>query len=451
MTSLHVSLSSSGARVLPRSVPRRYSSCLGSIGALAFVLGVGAAIASCPAVAFAETPGSGGSTSSGSPSSPAAAASSPSAQRSLSGAESAESDTGASPSDSPSADSRVSDSTDSAGAMASSGPGGSSSGSRDDTSPDIPADIATDIATHTDVDLSIDATPVTSASEDTGSVAEDTGSVAAADASGGSEPTSGLGGSDSSLSRSTSTAAPVAPMTADAAAWGETDAVSAAPAGSSTGDTGRRAGSFTRVGDDDQAGGDGVWVSSTKTAEPASSGTSQGKLITIFKGLHFSLPRQTQFFVRQVSGHATFTTDSIYDLDNQDQYDWNKLTGITFTPLRPDRNAIMVAWRYNVTSQMFEIGPYYNADLARIMPTPSEIISVPVGQQFEYSLDYDGITLRHGDQTVYKTIPERLSPNVWTALRINSWFGGTSVAPKTISYYLDLDPRSSTQCRWWCS
>ncbi len=96
----------------------------------------------------------------------------------------------------------------------------------------------------------------------------------------------------------------------------------------------------------------------------------------------------------------------------------------------------MVAWRYNVTTQMFEIGPYYNADFARIMPTPSEIISVPLGQEFRYSLDDDGITLEYGDRAVYKPIPANLSPNVLTASRINGWFGGTSVAPKTISYFL---------------
>lgn len=168
----------------------------------------------------------------------------------------------------------------------------------------------------------------------------------------------------------------------------------------------------------------------------------RGTPIVILKGLHFSLPRQTVLWVKEVNGHATFTENSIYDLNNEDQYDWNKLTGITFTPLRPDTDAIMVAWRYNLNSQMFEIGPYYNMDLARIMPTDDQIISVPLGEEFDFAVDYNGITLTYGDQTVYKPLPEGLVPNFWTSERISSWFGGTSVAPNTVSYFMHLN------CPW---
>ncbi len=148
------------------------------------------------------------------------------------------------------------------------------------------------------------------------------------------------------------------------------------------------------------------------------------------------------FFAKRVAGNATFTENSVYDLQTVDQYDWNKLTGISFTLLRPDTDAIMVAWRYNVTTQMFEVGPYYNVDTARIMPTDSEIISVPVGQKFTFNADYQGITVQYGDTVVYKPIPDGLHPDQLRAFRINSWFGGTSRAPKTISFNLDLKP-------WW--
>ncbi|WP_142391429.1 hypothetical protein [Mycobacterium sp. ENV421] len=164
--------------------------------------------------------------------------------------------------------------------------------------------------------------------------------------------------------------------------------------------------------------------------------------IVIVKNTHLALPLQMVFFAKRVTGNATFTENSVYDLQTVDQYDWNKLTGISFTLLRPDTDAIMVAWRYNVSTQMFEVGPYYNVDTARIMPTDSEIISVPVGQTFTFHADYQGITVQYGDTAVYKPIPEGLHPNQLSAFRINSWFGGTSRAPKTISFTLDLKP-------WW--
>jgi hypothetical protein len=165
-------------------------------------------------------------------------------------------------------------------------------------------------------------------------------------------------------------------------------------------------------------------------------------LIVTFKNTQLALPLQMAFFVKQVAGNATFTQSSVYDLHNVDQYDWNKLTGISFTFWHPDDNAIMIAWRYNVDTQMFEIGPYYNMDFARIMPTDEEIISVPVGEKFTFNADYQGITLQYGDTVVYKPIPEGLHPNQLSAFRINSWFGGTSRAPRTISYYMQLKP-------WW--
>ncbi|EHB53332.1 hypothetical protein MycrhDRAFT_3795 [Mycolicibacterium rhodesiae JS60] len=165
-------------------------------------------------------------------------------------------------------------------------------------------------------------------------------------------------------------------------------------------------------------------------------------LVVTVRNTHLALPLQTVFFVKQVAGNATFTEDTVYDLHNVDQYDWNKLTGISFTFLRPDTDAIMVAWRYNVETQMFEIGPYYNLDTARIMPTDDEIISVPADAKFTFHVDYQGIALRYGDTVVYKPIPAGLHPNQLSAFRINSWFGGTSRAPRTISYYMQLKP-------WW--
>lgn len=164
----------------------------------------------------------------------------------------------------------------------------------------------------------------------------------------------------------------------------------------------------------------------------------RGRLITVYKGTHFAIPNNFGgFFVQKVEGTGTFTADSVYDLKDVDQFDWNKFTGIAFAPLEPDLNSVMVGWRYNLTTEEFEIGPYYNVDKARISPQgPSQIISVPVGETFNYLVDYTGVTLSYGDRTVVKPFPEGLTPNVWTAVRISGWFGGNEVAPRTVSYYI---------------
>jgi hypothetical protein len=165
----------------------------------------------------------------------------------------------------------------------------------------------------------------------------------------------------------------------------------------------------------------------------------------IFKNIPFSFPRRPAFFVKTVTGTAMFTEQSIYDLHSVDQYDWNKLTGISFTFLRPDKNALMVAWRYNVADNDFEVAPYYNVDLARILPDEqTEVIKVPIGESFGFTVDYSGITLTYGNKTVFKPIPAELPTNQLTAFRVQPWFGGTSLPPTTLSLY--LKPNS-----WWSS
>jgi hypothetical protein len=166
----------------------------------------------------------------------------------------------------------------------------------------------------------------------------------------------------------------------------------------------------------------------------------RGRQITIYKGTHFAIPNNFGYFIRETVGTGTFTANTAYDLKDVDQYDWNKFTGIAFTPLEPDRNSAMVGWRYNLTTQEFEIAPFYNVDKVRILPNErTEVISVPAGETFTFDVDYTGITLGYDGKTVTKPYPVGLIPNVWTAERVSGWFGGNEVAPRTVSYFIHLN------------
>lgn len=169
-------------------------------------------------------------------------------------------------------------------------------------------------------------------------------------------------------------------------------------------------------------------------------GDPRGRQITIYQGTHFAIPNNSGLFVKQTIGTGTFTTNSAYDLQDEDQFDWNKFTGITFTPLEPDRNSAMVGWRFNLRTQEFEIAPFYNVDKKRILPNEStEVISVPPGATFTFDVNYTGITLEYeGQRPVNKPYPPGLTANVWTAARVSGWFGGNEVAPRTVSYFLRL-------------
>lgn len=165
----------------------------------------------------------------------------------------------------------------------------------------------------------------------------------------------------------------------------------------------------------------------------------QQRTITILPKIPLGLPPTIIPWVKQVDGFGTFTKNSVYDLNNADQYDWNKLSGISFS-IPGDVNSTMVAWRYNVSSGNFEVAPFFNVDKARILPTPAEVIAVPIGDTFDFHVDYDGITISYGDKTVVKATPEGLTPSFWTSYRTSVWFGGTSLPPNLIQLKLKLRP-----------
>ena len=161
-------------------------------------------------------------------------------------------------------------------------------------------------------------------------------------------------------------------------------------------------------------------------------------IITIYKGTHYAIPQTIQFFIKSVNGTATFTDDSVYDLQNNHQIDWNKLAGMSFNPLIPDEDSIMISWRYNIKKNMFEIGPFFNVNNLRNMPTKEEIITVPINEPFKFYTDYNGITIIYKDKKIFKATPPLLKPNFYTSYRISSWFGGISVAPRTLSFIVNF-------------
>ena len=159
---------------------------------------------------------------------------------------------------------------------------------------------------------------------------------------------------------------------------------------------------------------------------------------TILPSIPPGLPLVTIPWIKQVNGFGSFTTNSIYNLNNADQYDWNKLTGISFS-IPGDVNSSMVAWRYNVQDQVFEIAPFFNVNKARILPQQSEIITVPIGDTYGFNVDYDGITISYGNQAVFKATPVGLTPNFWTSYRVSVWFGGTSLPPNLIQLRMRIN------------
>lgn len=159
--------------------------------------------------------------------------------------------------------------------------------------------------------------------------------------------------------------------------------------------------------------------------------------IFIPKGIPFGLPAETKFLITNVTGSSYFTSDSKYNCNNSHQYDWNKLTGISFTPWRTDIDALMVAWRYLIKTNEFQVAPYYNVHMARILPLFNETITVKENDPFNFFVDYNGVKLSYHDQIIYKPKPNDLIPNFYLSFRVLTWFGGSSLPPSDIYLYIN--------------
>jgi hypothetical protein len=95
----------------------------------------------------------------------------------------------------------------------------------------------------------------------------------------------------------------------------------------------------------------------------------------ILKGFHFclALPR----IVRGSTLRKTlrFTESCKYDLKTDDQYDWNKLLGLSLGLIGPSGhrnpvhwNSVRLGWRYDTQSDLFEVCAYCYKDGIRLEP-----------------------------------------------------------------------------------
>lgn len=165
-------------------------------------------------------------------------------------------------------------------------------------------------------------------------------------------------------------------------------------------------------------------------------------IFTIDEGQHRSTPLKLRPFVRKIEGRTTFI-QPMYDLNSVDQADWNKLVGISFNPLKPDQHAIMIGWRYNLTTNKVEVGPYFNIDSSR--ETPERIksgwLEVNPIMPVAFQIDYNKIKVWNmiTGQYIVQQVPSNLRKRFWTSFLIQPWFGGNQVAPNNISIDLDYE------------
>jgi len=159
---------------------------------------------------------------------------------------------------------------------------------------------------------------------------------------------------------------------------------------------------------------------------------------TVNSGSHSSTPVFLKTFINScnINGSAYFTENSKYNLGTSDQYDWNKLDGFKLDLNSVPNNSAMIAWRYNIVDNVFEIGPYFN-NYGLVFPDNNQIIKVGVNEVFGYNVKLSGkvatISITKGNVTVSK-VKELKSAFIFT--RVSLWFGGNRTAPNKIEVFI---------------
>lgn len=164
------------------------------------------------------------------------------------------------------------------------------------------------------------------------------------------------------------------------------------------------------------------------------------------KGRHFAKPRGIfNRFVWQpqsLKWKMRFDTSCQYILKNkngqihEDQFDWLKLCGVTFSPWQPRKNTAMVGWRYNHIKKVFELNTYWHVNGKRIFED-TQHIDVKANEDFETEIILNPrlkkitVVIKTQNGRLEQAQNYRFFRKNWATV-IHPFFGGTSKAPRNM-------------------
>jgi hypothetical protein len=127
----------------------------------------------------------------------------------------------------------------------------------------------------------------------------------------------------------------------------------------------------------------------------------------------------------------------------QDQYDWLKLPGITFTPWFTHGNTAMVGWRYNYQKDSFELNTYFHQrggtffkDNPHVCVGPNETFETEI--TLDYATKDIKVSIITPRDTLSLTRRYHFKRFQSWAVFIHPFFGGTTKAPHDVILYAEL-------------
>ena len=158
------------------------------------------------------------------------------------------------------------------------------------------------------------------------------------------------------------------------------------------------------------------------------------RIIKHCKGGHVSSPFifDVALKAKTIVKEFSFTDSCKYVIPNEDQNDWNKLTGVSFNLIDARQDTIMCGWRYNVEKDEFELCGYYHIN-GSFNPPQYCLVTVKAQERFTVVFAFNKGMKTAAISFIIKgktNITEMTPFNKFGINRIvNTWFGGTTAAP----------------------
>lgn len=132
----------------------------------------------------------------------------------------------------------------------------------------------------------------------------------------------------------------------------------------------------------------------------------------------------------------TFDESCIYDHGDNDQWDWNKLIGVKSCYFNPQKDSLMVGWRWNTIKDRLELTYYYHDNEEKAWFNDRGVFFINKAELKDSLI----ITMQLGISITELTIESRnfkyttafKSPIGETGWLIRDWFGGQKAAPHTM-------------------
>ena len=159
---------------------------------------------------------------------------------------------------------------------------------------------------------------------------------------------------------------------------------------------------------------------------------------TIYKGFHYAFPPMLHGSYKNIfSWKVNFNNSAIYDLQNENQGDINKLIGVRLNAFSNHTNSFRFGWLYNIQTQKIDIYAYYYINSNRhYEPLTSIAVNEDLLVTIEF-LETGKVKITANEKSCY-VIGQSFNHSLkWFS---GFYFGGNEVAPHTIS--VNIQPLS---------